>query len=162
MERIIIGLDPGLANTGYGILSFSSNRFSCLSYGCITTKAEDAHGKRLLHIYDSLVSLIKEYKPKEAGIETLYFAKNVTSALSVSEARGVAILALSSNDIFDVGEYAPNAIKKAVTGIAQATKVQVQDATKLLLGLSVRPNPNHAADALAAAIAKINIGVGYV
>ena len=148
MERIIIGLDPGLANTGYGILSFSSNRFSCLSYGCITTQAEDAHGKRLLHIYDSLVSLIKEYKPKEAGIETLYFAKNVTSALS--------------NGIFDVEEYAPNAIKKAVTGIAQATKVQVQDATKLLLGLSVRPNPNHAADALAAAIAKINIGVGYV
>ena len=162
MERIVIGLDPGLANTGYGFLSFSSNRFVCLSYGCITTKAEDSHGKRLLHIYNELLSLVKEYKPQEAGIETLYFAKNVTSALSVSEARGVAILALSSSGIFDVGEYAPNAIKKAVTGIAQASKMQVQDATKMLLGLSKRPSPNHAADALAAAIAKINIGVGYV
>ena len=162
MERIIIGLDPGLANTGYGILSFSSNRFSCVSYGCITTKAEDEHAKRLLYIYNQLISLIKEYNPREAGIETLYFAKNVSSALSVSEARGVAILALSSSDIFDIGEYAPNAIKKAVTGIAQASKMQVQDATKLLLGLSKRPAPNHAADALAAAIAKVNIGVGYV
>lgn len=162
MERIIIGLDPGLANTGYGILSFSSNRFTCLSYGCITTKAEVAHGKRLLQIYSELIALIKEYKPQEAGIETLYFAKNVTSALSVSEARGVAILALSASNLFDVGEYAPNAIKKAVTGIAQASKGQVQDATKLLLGLCKRPEPNHAADALAAAIAKVNIGVSYV
>lgn len=162
MERIIIGIDPGLANTGYGILSFSSNRFCCLSYGSITTKGSEAHGKRLLHIYNELITLIKEYKPLEAGIETLYFSKNVSSALSVSEARGVAILALSCSDVFDVGEYAPNAIKKAVTGIAQATKIQVQDATKLLLGLSKRPEPNHAADALAVAIAKVNIGVGYV
>ena len=108
------------------------------------------------------MALIKEYRPQEVGIETLYFAKNVSSALSVSEARGVSILALSASDIFDVGEYAPNAIKKAVTGIAQASKVQVQEATKLLLGLSQIPRPNHAADALAAAIAKVNIGVGYV
>lgn len=162
MERRIIGLDPGLANTGYGILSFSYNRFVCLSYGSITTKACESHGKRLLHIYNELMALIKEYRPQEVGIETLYFAKNVSSALSVSEARGVSILALSASDIFDVGEYAPNAIKKAVTGIAQASKVQVQEATKLLLGLSQIPRPNHAADALAAAIAKVNIGVGYV
>jgi len=163
MERVIIGIDPGLANTGYGIVSFSSNRFKCLCYGSITTQSDSDHGKRLLKIFDELKSLIKKYKPSEAGIETLYFAKNVTSALAVSEARGVAILALYSNNIADIGEYAPNTIKKTVTGISQATKSQVQDATKLLLGLSERPEPNHAADALAAAIAKAHIGtVEYV
>ena len=153
-----MGIDPGLANTGYGIISFSSNRFKMLSYGAITTEAKELHGYRLLHIYDEVVSLIKEYRPTEAGIETLYFAKNVTSALSVSEARGVVMLALFSEHVVNVGEYTPNTIKKAVTGIAQATKEQVQEATRLLLGLSKKPTPNHAADALAAAIAKANIG----
>jgi len=76
-ERLIMGIDPGLANTGYGIISFSSNRFKMLSYGAITTEAKELHGFRLLHIYDEIVSLIKEYRPSEAGIETLYFAKNV-------------------------------------------------------------------------------------
>ena len=153
-----MGIDPGLANTGYGIISFSSNRFKMLSYGAITTEAKELHGYRLFHSYDEIVSLIKEYRPTEAGIETLYFAKNVTSALSVSEARGVVMLALFSEHVVNVGEYTPNTIKKAVTGIAQATKEQVQEATRLLLGLSKKPTPNHAADALAAAIAKANIG----
>lgn len=161
-ERIIIGIDPGLANTGYGVISFSNNRFKMLVYGAITTEASSLHGYRLLHIYDELVSLIKEYSPTEAGIETLYFAKNVTSALSVSEARGVVMLALFSEHVVNVGEYTPNTIKKTVTGIAQATKDQVQEATRLLLGLSKKPTPNHAADALAAAIAKANIGEIYV
>ena len=161
-ERLIIGIDPGLANTGYGVLSFSGNRFKMLSYGAITTEANSLHGYRLLHIYNELTSLLKEYRPTEAGIETLYFAKNVTSALSVSEARGVVILALFSEHVVDVGEYTPNTIKKAVTGIAQATKDQVQEATRILLGLEKKPKPNHAADALAAAIAKANIGTDYV
>jgi crossover junction endodeoxyribonuclease ruvC len=161
-ERLIIGIDPGLANTGYGILSFSGNRFKMLSCGVITTEASSLHGYRLLHIYNELTSLLKEYRPTEAGIETLYFAKNVTSALSVSEARGVVILALFSEHVVDVGEYTPNTIKKAVTGIAQATKDQVQEATRILLGLEKKPKPNHAADALAAAIAKANIGTDYV
>lgn len=161
-ERLIIGIDPGLANTGYGVLSFSGNRFKMLSYGAITTEANSLHGYRLLHIYNELTSLLKEYRPTEAGIETLYFAKNVTSALSVSEARGVVMLALFSEHVVDVGEYTPNTIKKAVTGIAQATKDQVQEATRIFLGLEKKPKPNHAADALAAAIAKANIGIGYV
>ena len=161
-ERLIIGIDPGLANTGYGVLSFSGNRFKMLSYGAITTEANSLHGYRLLHIYNELTSLLKEYRPTEAGIETLYFAKNVTSALSVSEARGVVMFALFSEHVVDVGEYTPNTIKKAVTGIAQATKDQVQEATRIFLGLEKKPKPNHAADALAAAIAKANIGIGYV
>ena len=161
-ERLIIGIDPGLANTGYGVLSFSGNRFKMLSYGAITTEANSLHGYRLLHIYNELTSLLKEYRPTEAGIETLYFAKNVTSALSVSEARGVVMLALFSEHVVDVGEYTPNTIKKAVTGIAQATKDQVQEATRIFLGLEKKPKPNHAADALAAAIAKANIGTDYV
>ena len=157
-ERLMIGIDPGLANTGYGVISFCNNRFKMLVYGAITTEANSLHGYRLLRIYDEVISLIKEYRPTEAGIETLYFAKNVTSALSVSEARGVVMLALFSEHVVNVGEYSPNTIKKAVTGIAQATKEQVQEATRILLGLSKKPTPNHAADALAAAIAKANIG----
>lgn len=153
-----MGIDPGLANTGYGIISFSSNRFKCVRYGDIKTNTQMSHSERLFHIYTKLMELLSEYQILEAGIETLYFAKNVTSALAVSEARGVAILAMHSSGIKDIGEYAPNTIKKAVTGIAQANKVQVQEATKLLLGLDEKPQPNHAADALAAAIAKVNIG----
>ena len=162
MERVIVGIDPGLANTGYGLISFERNRFKIISYGTIKTDSNIFHGERLMLIYNELVEILKKYKPNEAGIESLYFAKNVTSALSVSEARGVSILALYLNGIKDIGEYAPNAIKKAVTGIASATKEQVQDGVKLLLGLSSRPRPDHAADALAVAIAKANIGVGYV
>lgn len=162
MERVIIGLDPGLANTGYGLISFEKSRFKMICYGTIKTNANVFHGERLTCIYNELIDVLKKYQPNEAGIESLYFAKNVTSALSVSEARGVSILALYLNRIKDIGEYAPNAIKKAVTGIASATKEQVQDGVKLLLGLSSRPRPDHAADALAVAIAKANIGAGYV
>ena len=162
IERLIIGIDPGLANTGYGIISFYNNRFHHITHGAITTEASLSHGSRLLHIYNELTFLLKEFKPNEAGIETLYFSKNVSSALSVSEARGVSILALFSQNVTDLCEYAPNAIKKAVTGIAQANKEQVQEATRILLGLSEWPRPNHAADALAAAIARANIGKGYV
>ena len=157
LRPCVIGIDPGLANTGYGIISFSNNRFECIEYGSISTEPH-----LLLKIFDRVSELIEKYRPKEAGIETLYFAKNATSAMSVSEARGVVLLALAQGGV-RVGEYAPNSIKKAVTGIAQAEKRQVQEAVKLILGLKEIPRPDHAADALAAAITKINLGdVGEV
>ncbi|MGI0517712.1 crossover junction endodeoxyribonuclease RuvC [Treponema denticola] len=162
LRPCVIGIDPGLANTGYGIISFSNNRFECIEYGSISTEPHLLQGMRLLKIFDRVSALIEKYRPKEAGIETLYFAKNATSAMSVSEARGVVLLALAQGGV-RVGEYAPNSIKKAVTGIAQAEKRQVQEAVKLILGLKEIPRPDHAADALAAAITKINLGdVGEV
>lgn len=153
----VIGIDPGLANTGYGIIEFSQNKFKCIEYGSITTASDKPQGERLLIIFNKISELVKKYKPAEAGIETVYFAKNVTSAITVSEAKGVVLLALAQNGI-SVSEYAPNAIKKAVTGIAQAEKAQVQNAVKIILGLATVPKPDHAADALAAAITKINLG----
>lgn len=153
----VIGIDPGLRNTGYGIISFSKNKFLCFEFGTIKTNPELSQGERLLIIFDKITSIVKKYNPSEAGIETLYFAKNVTSAMGVSEARGVVLLALAQNGV-RVSEYAPNTIKKAVTGIATAEKQQVQEAVKLILGLNKIPETDHAADALAAAITKINIG----
>ena len=153
--QIIIGIDPGLAATGYGIIAVAGSRMRCIDYGVIQTEAGQAQGNRLLIVFDRLSELIHTYRPIAAGIETLYFAKNVTSALSVSEARGVALLALAQAGV-PVFQYAPNAIKKAVTGIAQAEKQQVQLTVQLLLGLKAIPKPDHAADALAAAITYYN------
>lgn len=154
--NIVMGIDPGIANTGYGIVTYKHNRFKYITHGTITTDCKKTQGERLLQIFNGICSLIDTYKPSEAGIETLYFAKNVTSALSVSEARGVVLLAFANFNI-SVSEYAPNTIKKAVTGVALAEKKQVQEAVKLLLGLKEIPKPDHAADALAAAITKINL-----
>lgn len=154
-ERFVMGIDPGLASTGYGIIAVRGSRLRCVDYGVIHTPPGEAQGNRLLAIFDRLTELITAYRPAAAGIETLYFAKNVTSALAVSQARGVTLLALAQADI-PVFEYAPNAIKKAVTGIAQAEKEQVQLTVKILLGLKAIPQPNHAADALAAAITYVN------
>lgn len=153
--QVVIGIDPGLASTGYGFISVVGSRFRCIEYGVIHTPAEEVQGKRLLMIFDRLTALIGRYRPAAAGIETLYFAKNVSSALSVSEARGVSLLALAQAGV-PVSQYAPNAIKKAVTGIAQAEKMQVQLTVQLLLGLKEIPKPDHAADALAAALTYIN------
>ena len=153
--RIIIGIDPGLAATGYGIIAVAGSRMRCIDYGAIQTEAGQVQGNRLLIVFDRLTELIRTYQPAAAGIETLYFAKNVTSALSVSEARGVTLLALAQAGV-PVFQYAPNAIKKAFTGIAQGEKQQVQLTVQLLLGLKTIPKPDHAADALAAAVTYVN------
>ncbi|MGP1595228.1 MAG: crossover junction endodeoxyribonuclease RuvC [Treponema sp.] len=154
--RIIMGVDPGLASTGYGFIRLIGNRMHCIDYGVIQTVPAQPQGTRLLHIFTKITALIAAHKPAAAGIETLRFAKNVTSALDVSESRGVTLLAFEQAGIH-VKQYAPNAIKKAVTGIATADKKQVQRAVQLLLGLTALPQPDHAADALAAAITYINV-----
>lgn len=155
--RIIMGIDPGLASTGYGIIAAAGSRVRCIDYGVIHTEAGQVQGNRLLIVFDRITELIGTYHPVAAGIETLYFAKNVTSALNVSEARGVILLAFAQAGV-PVFQYAPNAIKKAITGIAQAEKRQVQLTVQLLLGLKALPHPDHAADALAAAITYVNTG----
>ena len=153
--RRVLGIDPGLANTGFGIVDFYNGRYRMVSYGCISTNADEPHGQRLLKIYNHISSIIMEFKPTEAGMETLYFAKNVTSAMNVSEARGVVSLCLAQNCI-PLGEWTPNQIKQAVCGTASADKKLVQQYVKLLLGLETEPKPDHAADALAGAITQLH------
>lgn len=151
----VLGIDPGLKNTGFGIIDFSGGRYRMVSYGCIETQSNAPHGQRLLTIYNRLCAIIDEFRPDEAGMETLYFAKNVSSAMGVSQARGVVSLCLAQHCI-ELGEYSPNQIKKSVTGIAMADKELVQNYVKLLLGLKEVPRPDHAADALAGAITHIH------
>lgn len=151
----ILGIDPGLAFTGFGIIRSDGLRFSHITHGTIATKKSTPHSKRLLAIYDGIVEIAQKYQPDRAALETLYFARNVTSGLLVSQSLGVILLALEHNKI-PVYEFAPNTIKKTVTGIAQADKVQVQHCVKVILGLSDIPKPDHAADALAIAVTAVN------
>ncbi|QEN03285.1 crossover junction endodeoxyribonuclease RuvC [Thiospirochaeta perfilievii] len=157
----VIGIDPGLANTGWGIIETDGIRFKYINHGTITTTTELPSNLRLKDLYNKLSEVIKEYKPSNAGIETLYFAKNVSSALPVAQARGVQLLALGNMGI-KTGEYTPIQIKQAVVGNGRATKKQVQDMVKLLLKLKTVPKPDHAADALAAAICHVHSVRGNV
>ena len=153
--RRILGIDPGLANTGFGVIDFYNGRYRMVSYGAITTESAEPHSQRLLTIYNRLCAVIDEFKPTEAGMETLHFAKNVSSAMGVSEARGVVSLCLAQHCI-ELAEYTPNQIKKAVSGNTTADKELVQKYVQLLLGLSEAPSPDHAADALACAITHVH------
>ncbi len=151
----VLGIDPGLANTGWAIVDYFQNRYRLIDYGVIETKKDSTHGERLLEIYNRITSVISEFKPTIAGMETLFFSRNVTSALGVAESRGVLILSLTQHDI-NLKEFSPNDIKKSVTGIATADKALVQKYVALLLGLKSIPKPDHAADAIAAAITRIH------
>lgn len=153
--RRVIGIDPGLANTGFGIVDYYKGRYRMVSYGCITTAAGEPHGQRLMKIYTSLCAIIDEFKPAESGMETLYFAKNAKSAMGVAEARGVVTLCLAQHGIL-LGEYRPVQIKQAVTGSIAADKELVEKYVKILLGLEIEPKPDHAADALAGAITHLH------
>lgn len=152
---LILGIDPGLASTGWGVIDSDGTRFRLISYGCIETDSKQNHSLRLLEIYNKILAVINEFKPDQASMETLYFAKNVTSALGVSEARGVVSLCLAQNAI-SLTEYSPNTIKQSVSGTATADKSLVQRCVKMLLGLQEIPKPDHAADAIAAAITHVN------
>ena len=153
--RLVLGIDPGLASTGYGLVAQSGSRLVYLTHGVIETSPKTPHQERLLAIYRGIAGVIELHRPTEAGMETLYFAKNVSSAMAVAEARGVVTLALALAGI-PLGEYTPHGIKQAVVGVARADKRQVQESVRLLLGLPEIPKPDHAADALAAAITRIN------
>lgn len=155
LGRRVLGVDPGLASCGYGIVDYYGGRFSSVCYGVIETSPNDGRSSRLLAIYREFSRIVEAFAPDEAGMETLYFAKNVTSALAVAEARGVVSMCLAEHGI-GLTEHSPATIKKTVSGAAQADKLAVQKAVRLLLGLSEIPRPDHAADALAAAITHVN------
>ena len=147
----IIGVDPGLASTGWGVIESSRGKLKYIAHGCIETGADKSRGERLVFIYKSFLKVIKTYDPSRAAMENLYFGRNISSAMAVAEARGVLLMALCGKDI-PVLELTPNAIKQAVVGVSKADKKQIQEMVKIILGLEEIPKPDHAADALGAAI----------
>ncbi len=153
----ILGIDPGLAHAGWCIIEHDGLRSRYIAHGVIKTSSKTPEPDRLLCLYDGLAEVIETYKPGSAGIETLYFAKNVSSALPVAQARGALLLCLSQHHI-KIGEYTPLQIKQSVVGNGRAEKHQVQAMVALLLKLREPPKPDHAADALAAALCFAHMG----
>ena len=148
---IILGVDPGTAITGYGLLKSDGDDLQVIDYGAITTPADWLMPRRLQHIYAELSSLIARRQPTDAVVEKLFFSKNVRTALSVGQARGVALLAAAQANL-TIHEYTPLQIKQAVVGYGRADKNQIQQMVKMLLQLDSIPQPDDAADALAIAI----------
>ena len=149
--RRIIGIDPGLASTGWGMVDCVGGKIRYVDHGSIETKAGQAQAERLFFIMESLRSVLDIYQPSEAAVENLYFGRNVSSAIPVAEARGVIFVALAERGL-TIRELRPNVIKQGVTGVASADKKQVQEMVRIILGLEEIPKPDHAADALGAAI----------
>jgi len=149
--RRIIGIDPGLASTGWGVLDCTCGKIRYVDHGHIETTADKPRAQRLLFIQQAIRSILNDYKPGEAAVETLYFGKNISSAIPVAESRGVISAALAEKGLV-LRELTPNAIKKGVVGILKADKKQIQEMVKIILGLDDIPRPDHAADALGAAI----------
>ncbi|MFI5240175.1 MAG: crossover junction endodeoxyribonuclease RuvC [Candidatus Saccharimonadia bacterium] len=147
----ILGIDPGTATTGFGLIENTKSKLRFIDAGIISTPPDEPMERRLLMIYDELTQLVTEFKPDQIAIELLYFASNVTTAITVGQARGVAMLVAAKAQIA-VSEYTPLQVKQAVTGYGKADKKQVQAMVKTLLGLSEVPKPDDAADALAIAI----------
>ena len=156
MKKIrVMGIDPGLDHTVFGIVDSCGGKIQLVSYGVIETKSDEDHSVRLLAIYNRLLAVIDEFRPDEAEMETLYFSRNTSSALAVAEAKGVITLCLAQQAI-PLTLYTPNQIKSAVTGTSSADKETVELYVKLLLNLNTEPKPDHAADALAGAITHIH------
>lgn len=153
---IVIGIDPGLATVGFGVIQKGEEKIIPVSYGCIRTSAEKQTSERLLEIYNEINTLFEKYDPQTIAIEKLFFNKNVTSAMSVSEARGVILLVAQLKQI-PVFEYTPAQIKQAITGTGHADKRQIQDMVTKLLGLDELPRPDDAADGLSIALCHIHV-----
>jgi crossover junction endodeoxyribonuclease RuvC len=147
----VFGIDPGTATTGYGVIEENAGRLILVTFGTIRTPADRLLPDRLLELHCRLSELLALHAPETAAVESLFFQKNVRTAISVGQARGAALLALAQRGI-PVGEYTPLEVKQAVTGYGGAEKRQVQVMVRTLLGLPELPRPDDAADALAVAI----------
>jgi crossover junction endodeoxyribonuclease RuvC len=149
---LVLGLDPGLATTGYGLVTQSdAGDLELIDYGVILTPAGQPLPERLLQIDRELEALIQKHEPDIVAIEELFFSKNVTTALIVGQARGVAILGSARAGV-PVFEYKPMAVKQAITGYGKAPKTQIQEMVRVLLNLDRVPQPDDAADAIAVAV----------
>lgn len=153
---IILGIDPGLANTGWGVIELSGSRTRCLAYGCITTAATEDLAQRLARIHDEVRAVIARYRPAECAVESVFFGSNAKSAFATGQARGVALLATADAALV-LGEYSPVQIKSAVVGSGTADKNQVTYMVRTVLALDHDPRPDHAADALACALTHANL-----
>jgi len=147
---LVLGIDPGTAICGYGLVDVTGNRMQALHYGAVVTEKDVAPALRLKKIYDALTSVIDEYKPDIMSIEQLFFNRNVTTAIAVGQARGVAMLTAANKGI-PVLEFTPIQIKQAVTGTGSAGKEQVTFMVQRLLNIREKPKPDDVADALAIA-----------
>ncbi|MGI6721957.1 MAG: crossover junction endodeoxyribonuclease RuvC [Anaerovoracaceae bacterium] len=147
----ILGIDPGYAILGWGIVDMTGNHFNVIDYGAVTTKAGEKMPDRLKVLYNSLINIIDLHQPDVAGIEKLFFNNNAKTAIDVGQARGVAVLACANKGL-EIGEYTPLQIKQALVGYGRADKKQVQTMVKAILNLDEIPKPDDTADALAAAV----------
>jgi len=152
---IVLGIDPGLSNTGYGLIKYDKKKIELIDYGCVLTYKEDNFSVRIKKIYYKIKELIEKYNPNEVVIEDIFFNKNVRSALTVSKVHGMVAITVALMEL-ELYEYTPLQIKQATVGNGRAEKHQVQSMVKILLNLSKIPQPDHAADALAAAICHIH------
>lgn len=151
-----LGIDPGTAILGYGFVrEHRDGSLEAVDFGVVRTQSGMAMSERLLKIHQELARLIAVYEPDRAGVEELFFARNVTTAMTVAQARGVVLMTLQKAGI-PVAEYKPNTVKQAVTGYGGADKSQMQEMVRLLLNLDVAPKPDDAADALAVAVTDIH------
>ena len=148
----IIGIDPGTASVGFGIIDEEDGRLNVVKYGVIRTQPKDGDAsKRLQIIYRELNEILNTYRPDAAAVEELFFGRNISTAIQVGQARGVILLALANSQI-TVAEYSPPKIKEAVSGYGNASKEQVQYMVQNLLDLEEKPKPDDAADGLAVAL----------
>jgi crossover junction endodeoxyribonuclease RuvC len=152
---LVLGVDPGLATTGYGLVREENGRLHAVDYGVVKTPASCSLPQRLQQLYRQLSALIRQHQPNEAAVEELFFSRNVRTAMGVGQARGVALLAMADADL-PVTDYTPLTIKQAVSGFGGADKIQIQTTVKLLLQLDRIPRPDDAADALAVAICHLH------
>lgn len=153
---LVLGIDPGTATIGYGLVrEHNDGSLQAVHYGVIITKPQQPMWERLKIISDNLTALIQQYEPDRAAVEELFFAKNVTTAITVAQGRGVILLALAQANL-SIAEYKPNEVKQAISGYGGAKKPQMQEMTRMLLGLSDIPQPDDAADALAVAITDLH------
>lgn len=151
----ILGIDPGFADTGYGVVLRDGSKLQCLDYGSIKTSKTLSLSERIEKLEKDLEQIIKKHKPDQASVEQLFFCTNIKTAISVAQARGVILLTLVKNKI-PLIECTPLQVKQAVTGYGKADKKQIQQMVKIILGLKEIPKPDDAADALAMAICGAN------
>lgn len=152
---VILGIDPGTATVGYGLIKTNQSKVEVIDYGCIQTSSLLKPAERLKKIYTELTKLIKKYRPEIMAVEDLFFFKNLKTAIKVSQARGVILLAGANNNV-PVYEFTPLQVKQALTGYGRAEKIQMQKMVKLIFNLKEIPKPDDAADALAIAFCASN------
>ncbi|MCH5170860.1 MAG: crossover junction endodeoxyribonuclease RuvC [Oscillospiraceae bacterium] len=148
---IILGIDPGYAIVGWGVIEYNANKFSVIDYGAVTTEAKTPFNDRLKMVYDGIDTIMKRYSPQALAIEKLFYNTNAKTVIDVAQARGVINLAAVQNNI-PIFEYTPLQVKQSVVGYGRAEKKQVQEMTRVILKLEKIPKPDDTADALAMAI----------